>query len=157
MAPPGTVVLRRHWQYQLKRSGERRSRCCCGGSPRAAPILHKVASTYSSCVEQPIQRLFFALAAANNMKDRFGTVLGRHLVLPVLHALQGHPESGRLWETIIKAIILHPTVAFKSTTHDRTIYRGTFKNEDVLLPCVDFALSCTRESTAKAAFEVTCQ
>jgi hypothetical protein len=68
MPPPGAVVLRLHWQYQLKRSGERRSRFCCDGSPRAAPVLHKVASTYSSCVEQPIQRLFFALAAANNMK-----------------------------------------------------------------------------------------
>jgi hypothetical protein len=105
-------------------------------------------------VEQPIQRLFFALAAANTMKvyggdatdafahspppdtptfvhvdeayaewyeDRFGTVLGRHLVLPVPYALQGHPESGRLWEATINAIISHPTLAFKSTTRDRTI------------------------------------
>jgi hypothetical protein len=66
--PPNAVILRLHWQYQIKRSGERRSRSCCDGSPRAAPVLHRVASTYSSCVEQPVQRLFFALAAANNMR-----------------------------------------------------------------------------------------
>jgi hypothetical protein len=103
-----------------------------------------VASTFSSCVEQPIQRLFFALAAANKVyggdatnafanspppdtptfvqvdeayaewyEDRFGTVFGRHLVLPVLHTLQGHPESGRLWETKISAIVSHSTLAFK--------------------------------------------
>jgi hypothetical protein len=28
-----------------------------------SPLLHRLVSTYSSCVDQPIQRLFFALAA----------------------------------------------------------------------------------------------
>jgi hypothetical protein len=57
------------------------------------------------------------------------------------------PATRRLWETTIIAIISHPTLAFRSTIHDRTIYRGTFEIEDVLLlPQVDgFALACTRE------------
>lgn len=32
------------------------------------PFSHRFAQTYSSCVEQPIQRLFFALAAELNYK-----------------------------------------------------------------------------------------
>ena len=60
---PNAIILRPHWQYKVKSDGKRRSRNCCDGSPRAAPVLHGIASTYSSCVEQPIQRLFFALSA----------------------------------------------------------------------------------------------
>ena len=60
---PSAIILRPHWQYKVKSNGKRRSRNCCDGSPRAAPALHGIASTYSSCVEQPVQRLFFALAA----------------------------------------------------------------------------------------------
>ena len=93
----------------------------------AAPALHGIASTYSSCVEQPVQHMFFALSAylgyrvygsddtdayahspppkhptfvsiddafADWYKSRFGKEIDRSLVLPVQHALQGHPESG---------------------------------------------------------------
>jgi len=61
--PPGAIVLCPHWQYSIKRDGTQRSRNCCDGLPRSAPLLHGIASTYSLCVEQPVQRLFFALAA----------------------------------------------------------------------------------------------
>ena len=43
--PKDAVVLRAHWQYQVKRSGVRRSRLCCNGSKYAAPQLHAIAST----------------------------------------------------------------------------------------------------------------
>ena len=36
-APRNAIVLRPHWQYHLKRTGDRRSRNCCNGSKRAAP------------------------------------------------------------------------------------------------------------------------
>ena len=39
-------------------------------------------------------------AYADWYQDRFGEKLDRTMVLPVLHALQGHPESGRLWDYI---------------------------------------------------------
>ena len=57
------VVLRPHWQYSVKRYGVRRSRMCCNGSKKAAPQLHAVASTWSSCVELPVQRVFLGIAA----------------------------------------------------------------------------------------------
>ena len=36
---------------------------CCNGSKKAAPQLHAVASTWSSCVELPVQRVFLGIAA----------------------------------------------------------------------------------------------
>jgi len=125
--PPGAIVLRPHWQHSIKGDGTRRSRNCCDGSPQSAPLLNGIASTYSSCVEQPVQQFYFALAARENYRvyggdaqdayahspppetptfisigdayadwyeHHFKKKLDRSLVLPVLHALQGHPESG---------------------------------------------------------------
>ncbi|MCE2995760.1 MAG: hypothetical protein LW863_09190 [Flammeovirgaceae bacterium] len=189
VAPPGAVILRMHWQYKIKRDGTRRSRQCCDGSPRAAPTLHRLVSTYSSCVEQPIQRLFYALAAelgykvfGGDAKDayahspapgvptfvhiddayaewyhaRYGIHIDRHLVLPVLHALQGHPESGRLWEVHINGILQSDALNFRTTTHDRTIYRADFNGDPVLLlrQVDDFSLACRCEPLAKHIFDV---
>ena len=186
--PPGAIVLRQHWQYQLKRDGTRRARNCCDGSPRAAPVLHRIAHTYSSCVEQPIQRMFFALAAemgyrvyggdakdayahsppperptfceiddayAEWYKFRFGVDIDRTMVLPVQHALQGHPESGRLWETHINAILTSTEFRFRSTTHDRSIYRGVCDGTTILLlrQVDDFALAVPSEEMARAIYD----
>jgi len=128
--------------------------------------LHGIALTYSSCVEQSVQRLFFALAARENYQvyggdaqdayahsppletptfvsideayadwyeHQFKKKLDHSLVLPVLHALQGHPESGKLWEKHITAILRSPQFGFKSTTHDRSIYSATFEGTRILL------------------------
>ena len=40
---------------------------CCNGSKRTAPQLHAVASTWSSCVELPIQRLFLRMCANSGL------------------------------------------------------------------------------------------
>ena len=60
------VLLRPHWQHHVKRCGTRRSRQCVDGSKRSAPLLHALANSYSSCVSQPVQRLFIALSALLN-------------------------------------------------------------------------------------------
>ena len=52
---------------------------------------------------------------------RFGVKLDKSRVLPVLYALQGHPESGKLWERHINNILMGPELNFKHTTHDRII------------------------------------
>jgi hypothetical protein len=185
--PRGAIVLRSHWQYHIKRDGTRRARNCCDGSPRAAPTLHRLVQTYSSCVEQPVQRLFFALCAllgfvvyGGDAKDafahspppniptfvaiddayfewfllRFGIRLNRDYVLPVCHALQGHPESGRLWEAHINAILSSPSFGFRSTTHDRSIYSGSFLGTPILLlrQVDDFALAAPSEDVAVAFY-----
>lgn len=61
-SPPGAIVLRQHWNYSFKVDGMRKARNCYDGSPHAAPQL-KFANSYSSCIEQPCLRLFFALCA----------------------------------------------------------------------------------------------
>jgi hypothetical protein len=54
---------------------------------------------------------------------RFGILLDRSAyVIPVERALQGHPEAGRLWETMIVEILSKK--GFKSTTHERNLYYG---------------------------------
>jgi hypothetical protein len=51
-------------------------------------------------------------------------------VLPVKHALQGHPEAPRLWEKQIVQIL--DKLRFKSTTHEKCIFQKTVNNEKVL-------------------------
>ena len=38
-------------------------------------------------------------------KKRTGVTLERDLVMPVLRALQGHPEAAKLWEAHISGIL----------------------------------------------------
>ena len=187
-----SIVLRPHWQYNIKRDGTRRSRLCCNGSKKAAPLLHSIALTYSSCVEHPIQRLFLAIAASLNLKiyggdakdayghspgpeiptfmsiddayaewyeEKYGEKIDRRKVLPVRKALQGHPESGRLWERHITGIL--EKMGFRSTTHDKTIYRLEYLHKDtetyetiyMLRQVDDFAMACKDETTAKKLYE----
>ena len=40
---------------------------CCNGSKCATPQLHAVASTWSSCVELPIQRLSLGMCADSGL------------------------------------------------------------------------------------------
>ena len=60
------ALLRPQWQHHVKRCGTCRSRQCVDGSNRSQPLLHALANSYSSCVYQPVQRLFFALSALLN-------------------------------------------------------------------------------------------
>ena len=186
---PNTIILRAHWQYHVKRCGTRRARLCCNGSKYAAPTLHALAMTYSSCVEHPIQRLFFGIAAQKGLKvyggdakdayghspgpeiptymkidnqyadwyfHKYGKQINRNKVLPVLRALQGHPESGRLWETHINKILKGTELNFKSTTHDKTIYTTEFGGETIymLRQVDDFAIACTKLSIADQIYDI---
>ena len=172
--PKGAIVLRSHWQYHIKQCGTRRAWQCCDSSKKAAPMLHALAFTYSSCVEHAIQRLFFAIAADQNLriygediKDayahlprpeiptyvsidnqysdwytyRYDKPIDRRKVLPVLKALQGHPEARRCWEAHINGILTE--LSFKLTTHNKTIYTKVHNGETVyMLRQVDnFALA----------------
>ena len=55
-------------------------------------------------------------------ESKYGTKLDRTKVLPVQKAIQGHPESGRIWANYIDSILTSPELNFTSTTHDRCIY-----------------------------------
>ena len=85
-----------------------------------------------------------------------GRKIDRSKVLPVLHALQGHPESGKLWESHISLILFSPELNFKCTTHNRTIYSTTFRGVKVLLlrQVDDFSLASPDEDIAKAIYDI---
>jgi hypothetical protein len=187
-APRDAIVLRQHWNYAIKGDGTRKARNCCDGSPRAAPQL-KLANTYSSCIEQPCMRLFFALcvhegyislkvdatnAYANSPPPnqptfviiddqyadwylaRHGAAIPRDMVLPVQHALQGHPESGALWEKFVNSVIARH--GFTSTTHERSLYQGVYKGHRMLIcrQVDDLAIGCVDINAIQDLVRVIC-
>ena len=187
-APRDAIVLRQHWNYAIKGDGTRKARNCCDGSPRAAPQL-KLANTYSSCIEQPCMRLFFALCAHEGFTSlkvdatnayanspppdqptfvviddqyadwylaRHGVAISRNMVLPVQHALQGHPESGALWEKLVNSVIARH--GFKSTTHERSLYQGIYKGHRMLIcrQVDDLAIGCVDTDAVKDLVRVIC-
>ena len=72
-------------------------------------------------------------------------------VLRVQKALQGHPESPRLWATLIHNI-LTKELGLVSTTHEQCLYQGTFKGKEVLFlrQVDDFACGAAEDETASA-------
>ena len=89
-------------------------------------------------------------------ENEYAKPINRSLVLPILRALQGHPESGRLWEIHINKILRSPELNFKSTTHDRTIYTTVFEGEKVYLlrQVDDFALACSNQDIADKIYDI---
>ena len=189
LPPPGAIILRQHWNYSIKADGTRKARNCCDGSPRAAPQL-KLANTYSSCIEQPCMRLFFALCAyegfislkvdatnayvnspppdqptfvfiddqyADWYFERFVIHVSREMVLPVQHALQGHPESGALWERFVNSVIARH--GFTSTTHEQSLYQGNFKGHRMLIcrQVDDLAIGCSDPNAVHDLVRTICQ
>lgn len=63
--------------------------------------------------------------------SRFGVKLDYELVLPVQHALQGHPESGKLWETLIHGRLTQD-FGLRATTHERNLYVGEYNGHRLL-------------------------
>ena len=171
-----------------KRSGVRRSGQCCNKSKFAAPLLHAMVSTWSSCVELPIQRLFICLSAQKGLcmyggdacdayahalapemmwhltiddayfewyKEKTGKTLKRRFVLPLLHSLQGHPESGKMWMKLIDRILIID-LGFSTTTKDCCIYKKKIEEHIILLlrQVDDFCCSCTDEQDAKNIYNL---
>ena len=64
-------------------------------------------------------------------------------VLPVKHALQGHPESPRLWATMIDTII-REKANLQPCTHEPCLYSGYVDGKKVLFlrQVDDFAVAC---------------
>eukprot|EP00957_Ditylum_brightwellii_P124766 9510144-Ditylum_brightwellii.AAC.1 len=53
------------------------------------------------------------------------------MVLPVLHALQGHPGSSALWERHVFAIL--KSLGFTTTTHECCLYRGFHQGKEIFI------------------------
>ena len=77
-------------------------------------------------------------------------------VIPLDRALQGHPEAGALWERMIVGILEGDELGFKSTTHERNLYRGEIDGELVLVcrQVDDFAIASVSPTAAEKLIAV---
>jgi hypothetical protein len=90
-------------------------------------------------------------------RKRFGKdVDPRTHVVPLEHALQGHPEAGALWEKMIVGILESDELQFTSTTHERNLYRGEIDGQLVLVcrQVDDFAIASTSTQAAEKLISV---
>lgn len=87
---------------------------------------------------------------------RYGIDIPLDYVLPVQHALQGHPESGALWERFINKV-LHRH-GFKSTTHERSLYNGTYDGWKMLISrqVDDLAIGCRNVDSIRKLVAIIC-
>jgi hypothetical protein len=170
------------WTYAIKALDRRKkARFTCDGSPRSgqARILDE---TYANCVDQTSSRLFYAIAAAENLliygadvSNAFAEApppkqgfyiypdqafkewwvhhkkqppLEDGMVIPILSAMQGHPESPRLWEKHADAILQE--LGLTPTTHEPCLYSGVIDGKRVIFKrqVDDFALAVPDERTA---------
>ena len=96
------------------------------------------------------------IAYKNWYYKKTGIKLEGDYYVKVQHAIQGHPESPRLWQLFIDDI-LHQ-IGFRATTHEPCIYRlpdDVFGEEIFLLRQVDdFALGCDSEATAEKVWQL---
>jgi hypothetical protein len=52
-------------------------------------------------------------------------------VLPVKGSLQGHPDSGEIWQTKVNEVL--DRYKFTTTTHEPCLYRGLFRDKQILI------------------------
>jgi len=176
------------WTYNIKAvDGRKKARCVCDGSTRSGQV-RILAETYANCVDQTSARLFYAVAAAENLliygadvsnafaeapapkqgfyirPDRaFNEWWVQHKgrppippghVIPVLSAMQGHPESPRLWEKhadeILRELGLSPTV------HEPCLYSGVINDNRVLFmrQVDDFVIAAPDERTSEILMDM---
>ena len=95
-------------------------------------------------------------AYRNWYQHKTGIVLPVDSYVKVKHAIQGHPESPRLWQNHINQILYD--IGFKPTHHERCIYRidkEIFGEEIYLLRQVDdFAVACDTEAVAEKIWDL---
>ncbi|EJK69950.1 hypothetical protein THAOC_08742 [Thalassiosira oceanica] len=175
------------WSYVVKELDKRKkARCTCDGSSRGGQV-RVLDHTYANCVDHTSSRLFYALAAKENLvihgadvtnafgeasppkqgfyirpdaavrawwRARRGVDLGPHEVIPILAAMQGHPEAGRLWEKHADAILRR--CGLTPTTHEPCLYSGLIDGERVLFmrQVDDFAVATPSERIANILFDM---
>jgi hypothetical protein len=72
-------------------------------------------------------------------------------VLPVLGSLQGHPDSGKIWQMKVNLVL--DSYNFTMTTHEPCLYRGHFHGRPILLCCqVDNMLIAGEDIASLQAF-----
>ena len=107
--------------------------------PPKAPLYLKVDTPYKNWYEK-----------------KTGKILEGDYYVKVQHAIQGHPESPRLWHLYIDSIL--KDIGFIATTHEPCVYRLPDKvmGEEVFLlrQVDDFALGCDSNDVAEKIWKL---
>lgn len=175
------------WTYAVKEvDGRKKARCTCDGSTRGGQV-RVLDYTYANSPDQTCARIFYALAAAENLviygadvSNAFAEApppkqgfyirpdsafhawctihKGRdpippHHVIPILSAMQGHPEAPRLWEKHADKILR--SIGLTPTTHEPCLYSGLIDGHRVLLlrQVDDFAVAAATKSVTSRVFD----
>ena len=170
------------WTYTIKQVDNRKkARCVCDGSTRSGQV-QVLDETYANCVDHTSARLFYAVAAGENLKIYGADVSNAFAeapppkqgfyikpdkafhewwtihkkrppippghVIPVNSAMQGHPESPRLWEKHADSILRQ--IGLTPTAHEPCLYSGIIDGHRVIFmrQVDDFAIATTDEATA---------
>ena len=91
----------------------------------------------------------------NGGKQKDDLTYHQNYVLPVQKALQGHPESARLWADLIHGI-LKEKLNLQECKHEQCLYRGIFKGTEVLFlrQVDDFCVAAETQEIADEIIEV---
>ena len=175
------VVAYFDWISQAAVDGRKKARCTCDGSPRSGQV-RILNETYTNCVDQTSARLFYGIAAAENLivygadvsnafaeapppKQGFYIRPDRAFnewwtihkkrppippghMIPILSAMQGHPESPRLWEKHADAILRE--LGLTPTIHEPCLYSGVINGKRIIFmrQVDDFAIAAPDAHTA---------
>lgn len=175
------------WTYTVKmEDGRKKARLTCDGSSRGGAV-RVLDFTFANSVDQTGSRIFYAIAAAENLyvfgsdaanafaeapppkqgfyvrpddafrewwKARGKPDIPKGHVIPVLAAMQGHPESPRLWEKHINKILIK-RLGFTHTIHEPCLYSGNVAGNRVLIKrqVDDFAVATIDNDTATTVFD----
>jgi hypothetical protein len=184
----GFAVFNLVWTYAIKEVDRRKKAwCTCDGSTRGGQV-RVLDYTYAHSPDHTCSRIFYALAAAENLHlygadvsnafaeappprqgfyirpDKAFHAWWTHhkhnppippgYMIPILSAMQGHPEAPRLWEKhadrILRGIGLVPT------THEPCLYSGVINNHCVLLlrQVDDFSVAAASQSITSHFFDL---
>ena len=152
----GSVTLANTYAACLEQAGARIFWATCA-------LKNKVvygADMSNAFAEAPAPKapLYLKVDAAykNWWYKKTGEQLDGDYYVKVQHAIQGHPESPRLWQLFIDKILTE--IGFRATTHEPCVYKlqnDSFNEEVFLLRQVDdFALGCDSEETAEAIWKL---
>ena len=184
----GSAVFNLVWTYAVKEvDGRKKARCTCDGSTRGGQV-RVLDYTYANSPDHTCSRIFYALAAAENLviygadvSNAFAEApppkqgfyirpdaafhawwtihKGRppippNHVIPILSAMQGHPEAPRLWEKHADKILR--SIGLTPTTHEPCLYSGLVDGQRILLlrQVDDFAVAVPSEQAASHVFDL---
>jgi hypothetical protein len=152
--PKNANALHMLWTYTLKTCGTKKARLVCNGNPRQKGTV-TLRHTYANSLDASSERLFWAIVAQEGLIAiapppeaplflytdeafrewwiehlRRPPIPREHNVVRVNNAIQGHPESPRLWEKHIDHIL--KDLEMKPTTHEPCLYSGIVEQHRII-------------------------